>query len=242
LAECLTLSAPEFELARQRAATVARGARLRGRVQLLRGSTQALSGSRFDIGSGADALDRQARRSSQLRDGFLGVIADRPEGGRDLYVLVGVETKLASQVGELPAQLAKTRERLEGMGLRVGTDVFVLAELGSRANPPVPGRRVSSNDGQIVAAPRDARTGSAFSDTCDRAVAQPARSRSFACPFEARRCVSTHGACSMTWRKTPRKLDRRTREACRAARLEARVGPPISRPADLYADQSFWTR
>ena len=124
------VSEPGTQRELERAQMMARRLRIAGVVRLLRGTAQGETGSRVDISAGVPAAPRQARKFSQLGDGFFGLVTEqqlqgRPTGAKDAYLFTGMESKLASQVGKLPAQLSLTFERLEGLGIRIGSDVFV---------------------------------------------------------------------------------------------------------------------
>lgn len=159
LAERLVLASPELQarLAAARAEAAALGIS-RDAVQFYRGAVQGQTGTRLDVGPGARGGSGEARKGSQLGDGFIGAIVPRkvPPGAApafDLHVFHGVETKLVSVVGNLPQQLQKTLDRAEGMGIKVAGRTFVSEATGDRLVMPADRGKPMT---WTIAAPKDA--------------------------------------------------------------------------------------
>jgi hypothetical protein len=185
VAENLMTQDDAFIQTRSEAEDLALSARLGSGVQFIRGALQAQSGSRFDVAPGQAAPAGRAPRSSQLGDGMFAVVVDQQTGGqrtgaKDLYVLGIAEVKLQSQVRDLPAQVAKTHERLEAMGVRIGNDLYLPAEQAR----PGQNRLFTAADLRapirwIIAAPYDAQPAGGWGmlqqRTSDRGAGRPAR-------------------------------------------------------------------
>ena len=101
-------------------------------------------------------------------------------GAVDIYILGVAEVKMASPArsAELPGQIAKTRERIEAMGVRIGGATYLPAEQARPGDDRLyTAAALRQRTRWLVAAPRDTwttrRGWSGLQSATDSAVAQP---------------------------------------------------------------------